>query len=358
MQFLKDLNTFHIDGKEIPCIAASGAPDDHYPGATGVLYMDSSTGKLYLCTGANTIQKKYFWRIVGDVDAAEVRQAVEDYMGENPVSGGGLSTTAANLLVEILRNGVYSADQSANITVLAEALTVTEPDTPDVPDVPDDPDAVIYTVTNNLTNVVTSNAVTSVTEGAGYAATLAAADGYELDAVTVTMGGVDITSTVYLDGTVSIATVSGDIVITATAKAEPVEMAIHTRINDAGNTAIYSDGGEAQISKGYTTYTCSKEAFAEDTEVTVTIETSGRMFSIMYAGCYQLDSGFPVEGPDPNNKSVEKSIYYAEILFNAATEVDGAGTYTKPYTVKAGYGLVLVNPANTVAPVTGVTVTK
>lgn len=215
-----------------------------------------------------------------------------------------------------------------------------------------------FSVTNNLTNVINSNSARTVEQGASYSAVLTPGSGFIFDSVTVTMGGVDITGTVYLDGTINIATVSGDIVITATAKAEPVEVAMHTRINNAGNTAIYSDGGEAQISKGYTTYTCSKEAFAEDTEVTVTIETSGKMFSIMYAGCYQPDSGFPVEGPDPSNKSVEKSIYYAEILFNAATEVGGAGTYTKPYTVKAGYGLVLVNPTNTLPNVTGVTVTK
>lgn len=45
-----------------------------------------------------------------------------------------LSTTAANLLITILRNCVYSTDQSVNITALAAELSVTEPEQPDEPE--------------------------------------------------------------------------------------------------------------------------------------------------------------------------------------------------------------------------------
>jgi hypothetical protein len=37
-------------------------------------------------------------------------------------TGGGLSTTAKELLITILRNSVFSSDQSANITALEAAL--------------------------------------------------------------------------------------------------------------------------------------------------------------------------------------------------------------------------------------------
>ena len=76
-----------------------------------------------------------------------------------------------------------------------------------------------YTITNNLTNVTTNNPTASATEGNGYTATLTAADGYELDSVTVTMGGADVTSTAYSGGAVNIASVTGNVVITATAVA-------------------------------------------------------------------------------------------------------------------------------------------
>ena len=131
--------------------------------------------------------------------------------------------TAADLLVTILRNAEYSTDQSDNITSLATALNATpEPDIPDVPG-PDEPIVVRYAITNNLTECVNSNAATSLTEGESYTATLTASDGFVLDAVTVTMGGVDVTATVYVDGTITIPAVMGDVVITASAVVKKTE---------------------------------------------------------------------------------------------------------------------------------------
>ncbi len=77
-----------------------------------------------------------------------------------------------------------------------------------------------FTVTNALTNCTTSNSASTVEKNAAYTATITANSGHVLDSVTVTMGGVDVTSTVYADGVVSISAVTGDIVITATATAE------------------------------------------------------------------------------------------------------------------------------------------
>ncbi len=94
------------------------------------------------------------------------------------------------------------------------------PDVPEIPDEPDEPETVTYTVTNNLTNVTSNNSTESVEENASYTATLTAASGYELDTVTVTMGGTDVTATVYADGVVKISTVTGNVVITATGIAQ------------------------------------------------------------------------------------------------------------------------------------------
>lgn len=57
--------------------------------------------------------------------------------GGNVDQSGGLSATASALLITILRNGVYSTDQSANITAL-EAILASgggsdEPDAPEPP---------------------------------------------------------------------------------------------------------------------------------------------------------------------------------------------------------------------------------
>lgn len=73
-----------------------------------------------------------------------------------------------------------------------------------------------YTVTNNLTNVTTSNSAT--TASGYYSATLSAEEGYNINVI-ITMGGTDITADVYTeDGTILITEVTGDIVITATAE--------------------------------------------------------------------------------------------------------------------------------------------
>lgn len=73
-------------------------------------------------------------------------------------------------------------------------------------------------VTMNLTKCTSDNRKVAVIDGQGYAATLTAADGYTLDGATIsiTMGGVDM-STYYSNGKIAIPNVTGDIVITATA---------------------------------------------------------------------------------------------------------------------------------------------
>lgn len=68
-----------------------------------------------------------------------------------------------------------------------------------------------------LSQVSSSNSATTVGYGESYTTTLTANTNYTLTSVTVTMGGVDITSTSYSSGTVSIPSVTGNIVITATA---------------------------------------------------------------------------------------------------------------------------------------------
>lgn len=68
-----------------------------------------------------------------------------------------------------------------------------------------------------LSQVSSSNTATTVGYGESYNTTLTASTGYTLNTVTVTMGGVDVTSTTYSSGTVSIPSVTGNIVITATA---------------------------------------------------------------------------------------------------------------------------------------------
>ena len=75
-----------------------------------------------------------------------------------------------------------------------------------------------YSVTYNLTDVTSSNTASEAVEGSSFTATFSVGTDFALDTVTVKMGGVDITSSAYSNGVINIANVTGNIVITATAK--------------------------------------------------------------------------------------------------------------------------------------------
>ena len=110
---------------------------------------------------------------------------------------------------------------------------------------PEDITVPTYTVTNTLTGCATSNAATSANEGSAYAATITPNSGYTLDGATVqiTMGGTDITSSAYSNGAISIANVTGNIVIAITAAAEsslkelfdPSAATINQRFSSSGS---------------------------------------------------------------------------------------------------------------------------
>ena len=92
----------------------------------------------------------------------------------------------------------------------------TEPDNPETPDNPDTPDnPTAYTITNSLVNVTTDNNSTSVEANGSYTANLTPNSNHYIDSVTVTMGGVNVTNTVYADGVITIPEVTGNVVIVA-----------------------------------------------------------------------------------------------------------------------------------------------
>ena len=118
---------------------------------------------------------------------------------------------------------------------------------------------ITYSVTNNLSNAKNSNGATILTEGASYSAVITAEDGYTLDSVTATMGGVSVPVN---NGIINIASVTGDIVITATTtKNAPVY-----NVTNLVTTAKAADGS-IYNGVGYKddTYISSGGAYSADT---------------------------------------------------------------------------------------------
>lgn len=53
MNYVKHLNLFGVDAKEIPCIVREGTPTEETEGDVGCLYMDNDTGDIYKCVSAD-----------------------------------------------------------------------------------------------------------------------------------------------------------------------------------------------------------------------------------------------------------------------------------------------------------------
>ena len=120
-----------------------------------------------------------------------------------------------------------------------------------------------YTITNNLTNVSTSNSANSIAEGSSYEAKLSVSTGYNIGNVSITMGGVDITSTCYTNKTITISSVTGNIVITA----EAVESPGTTDI-DSKYTLAYSLGEET-VFDGSSNIETGVKIFDSDKDFTI-----------------------------------------------------------------------------------------
>lgn len=133
----------------------------------------------------------------------QIDRVVTEYLKENPVTGG-LTSTAKELLITVLRRALYNSNQSDNITALEAALQGSSGET------------TVYQITNNLTNITTNNASTTAEANTAYTATLTANTGYTIAGVKVTMSGVDITDIAYSNGVITIPSVTGSILITGT----------------------------------------------------------------------------------------------------------------------------------------------
>nr|DAL56463.1 MAG TPA_asm: laminarinase-like protein [Caudoviricetes sp.] len=96
---------------------------------------------------------------------------------------------------------------SSGETVTSNVFTVTLTDNT----------STIYTITNNLTYCTTSNRAQHIDANTKYSATITANSGYTLSTITVIMGGSDVTSSVVNNNTITINSVTGNVVITAKA---------------------------------------------------------------------------------------------------------------------------------------------
>lgn len=150
--------------------------------------------------------------------------------------------------VDITATAYTASSGTINITKVTGAVTITA-----AASAP----SVTYNITRNLTNCASSNTANTIAEGASYTTTLSPTGTYKkLGAITVTMGGTDISASAVSGSTVSITNVTGNITITCAA----VITNIIDTIGISANTRLSTSSGDNRTQSGYAAIGANKDA--------------------------------------------------------------------------------------------------
>lgn len=140
--------------------------------------------------------------VLTEADKSEISALVIEMLGGNPIFGV-VDSNNHIVLNGDLPDGTYSVkyemEDGSKVSIGNLVLDTN----------------VYYSVTNNLTQCTNSNSATKVVQGSAYSATITAKSGHELKSVSVTMGGQSVSVS---GGVINIASVTGNIVITAVAE--------------------------------------------------------------------------------------------------------------------------------------------
>lgn len=150
--------------------------------------------------------------------------------------------------VDITATAYSSSSGAINIAKVMGAVTITAAASALL---------VTYTITRNLTNCASSNPADSIAEGAAYTTTLSPTGTYKkLGAITVTMGGTDISASAVSGSTVSITKVTGNIAITCAA----VVTNIIDTIGISADTRLSTSSGANRAQSGYAAIGANEDA--------------------------------------------------------------------------------------------------
>ena len=225
--------------------------------------------------------------------------------------GSGLSSTEKQLILTLFSKAAYAEDDAGTAYDALEELWTTT----------------TRTITYNLSHVSSSNSTASIESGQSYTTTLTASTNYTLNSVTVTMGGVDITSTSYSSGTISIPSVTGNIVITATAVLAATSItATYTQSGTVYDTAsLDSLKADLVVTANYSGGTTATVP-STDYTLSGTLSEGTSTITVTYAG---LTTTFnvTVTSSRPSNPYVTDNMtLWLDGIFNTATGHDASAT--------------------------------
>ena len=122
-----------------------------------------------------------------------------------------------------------------------------------------------YSIINNLNNATTNNIKGSIEEGSSYSATITANAGYTISSITVTMNGVDITSSVVSGNNINISNVTGNIIITAN-----TSIITYTITNNLTNCTTNNNSNTISYNSSYSSVISANRGY-EISSITVTM---------------------------------------------------------------------------------------
>lgn len=166
-----------------------------------------------------------------------------------PESGNTITSVVVKMGGVDITATVYSSERGTiSISNVTGAITITV-----VASAP----SVSYSITRNLTNCASSNTADMIADGTAYSTTLSPTGTFKkLGPITVTMGGTDISASTVSGSTVTIASVTGDIVITCAA----VITNIIDTVGISADTRLSTGSGTNKPQAGWATIGANMDA--------------------------------------------------------------------------------------------------
>lgn len=249
---------------------------------------------------------------------ADCTQEVTWTSSDQTVATVTVMADSTNALVSALRDGTCTITATCGNQTATCAVTVYGA-------------SVRRNITYNLTNVLSSNINWEVLDGSAYTTTLTGETGYVVGDVLVMMSGVDITDTVYSDGVITIPSVTGNVIITASGVAEVTSLsAVYTQSDvicdidsldilksDLVVTATYSDSTTATVPSS--DYTLSGTLEAGTSTITVLYGGATTTFNVTVNETLSVMTSPTTMHPSNNLASWDSSTETGEIHETSST---------------------------------------
>lgn len=184
----------------------------------------------------------------------------------------------ANNYDTLLSNVTLSCEGANNKNI---TVTVNNIDTPPI---------TYYSITNKLTGCTNSNTSTQIKENTSYSATITPATNYQMNNLTVTMGGTDITSSTVSGNTISISSVTGNVIITAVASEKEEEFNITWELGNIDSTTGGDKSATTSIRTNYIPVKASKKYYFTNVYTTPTVTIEGSPVRVKQICMYAYDS--------------------------------------------------------------------